>query len=156
MSAPSVSIYNRNNSELVSVWELGTLKAQKESDVLTINIWNNKGGVTSVSDLKEACLMVLDAVGDTANDDVAKNKWVQVNVPSIDGEDLWTPIGGSVTKDLQANSGVEGNSIAGVANDGKIANSPENVCTINLKVVAPANSNPGNKYFKIRLSGSFT
>lgn len=154
---PQVSIYDSTNSELVSTWELGTLKAQKPSDVLTLNIWNNKGGVVTVSDLKETYIMVLDAVGDTANDDVARDKWVQINVPSIDGDtETWTPIGGTVGKDLKANSGVVGNTISGIANDGIAANSLENVCTVNLKVVAPANSNVGNHYFKIRLIASYT
>lgn len=154
---PQISIYDHTNSELVSTWELGTLKAQKPSDVLTINIWNNKGGVTTVSDLKEVYLMILDAVGDTANDDVAKDRWVQVNVPSVDGNtETWTPIGGTIGKDLKANSGVVGNTISGVANDGIASNSVENVCTVNLRVVAPANSVAGGHYFKARIIGNWT
>lgn len=154
---PQISIYDATNTYLVNTWDVGTLKAQKPSDVLTINIWNNKGGITSVSDLKEVSFMVLDGTGDTANGDVAKDQWVQINVPSVDGNsDIWTPIGGSITKDIKANSGMTEYTISGSANDGNAANSPQNVATINLRIVAPANSNPGDKSFRARIVGYFT
>lgn len=154
---PQIAIYNASNTELVSTWDVGTLKAQKPSEVLTINIWNNKGGITAVSDLKEAYLMVLDSVGDTANDDVAKDKWVQINIPSIDGNaNVWTPIGGTDGKDLKAN-GVNGEfTIKGDANDGTAGTSYNNVATVNLRIVAPPNSTPQDHYFKIRIVGYFT
>ena len=154
---PQIAIYDSTDSVLVNTWDIGTLKAQVPSDVLTINVWNNKGGATTVSDLKEAYLMVLDNSGDTAVDDVAKNKWIQVNVPSVDGNDeTWTPIGGTYGKDIKANSGVSDNTIKGIANDGIAANSPENVATISLRAVAPPNSEPGVKLFKVRLNGYYT
>jgi len=154
---PQIALYNATNTDLLSTWEIGTLKAQVPSDVLVCNIWNNKGGSVAVSDLKEAYLMVLDATGDTANEDVARDRWIQVNEPSIDGgTDTWTPIGGTVGKDIRANGGVTENSISGRANDGIAANSPMNVCTIYLRAVAPPNSNPGDKGFKVRLNGYFT
>jgi hypothetical protein len=154
---PQIAIYDSTDSTLVSTWDIGTLKAQVPSDVLTINVWNNKGGAVPVSDLKEAYLMVLDNTGDTAVEDVAKNKWIQVNIPSVDGNDeTWTAIGGTYGKDVKANSGVVDNTIKGIINDGVAANSPENVCTINLRAVAPPNSDPGVKLFKVRLNGYFT
>ena len=154
---PQIAIYDASHSQLVNTWDVGTLKAQKPSEVLTINIWNNKGGVTAVSDLKECYLMVLDSVGDTANDDVARDKWVQVNIPSIDGNsDVWKPIGGTHGKDVRANSGMTENTISGMPNDGIAANSLENHCTIHLRVVAPPNSTPKDHYYKIRLVGYFT
>jgi hypothetical protein len=154
---PQISVYDASNTSLVSNWNIGVLKAQVPSNVLTINIWNNKGGSTAVSDLKEAYLMVLDSNADTANEDVARDKWIQINEPSVDGNsDIWTPIGGSKGKDIKANSGVTDNMISGIANDGTAANSPKNVCTVNLRAVAPPNSNPGDKAFKVRLTGYFT
>lgn len=155
---PQISIYDASNTNLVNTWEVGTLKAQKPSEVLTVKIWNNKGGITAVSDLKECYLMVLDALGDTANDDVAKEKWVQVNVPAIDGNsNVWTPIGGTEGKDIKANAvEIIENTISGKANDGIEANSPENVATVNLRVVAPPNSTPGDKNFKCRLVAWFS
>lgn len=154
---PQISIYDASNTYLVNNWDIGTLKAQTPSEVLTVNIWNNKGGITAVSDLKEVTFMILDSTGDTANGDVAKDQWVQINVPSVDGNsNVWTPIGGTVTKDIKANGGVSDYTISGIANDGNAANSPQNVATISLRVVAPANSNPGEKSFRARLVGYFT
>ena len=154
---PQISVYDSTNTSLVSTWNIGVLKAQVPSDVLTINIWNNKGGLTMVSDLKEAYLMVLDSGADTANEDVARDKWIQVNELSVDGNsNVWTPIGGSNGKDIKANSGVVDNTISGAANDGVAEKSPQNVCTVSLRAVAPPNSNPGDKSFKVRLTGYFT
>lgn len=154
---PQIAVYDATNTNLVGSWDIGTLKAQIPSDIFTINIWNNKGGITTVSDLKDAYLMVLDSNGDTANDDVAKDKWIQVNEPSVDGNgDTWTAIGGTLGKDVRANAGVTENAIKGTANDGIAANSPSNVATVNLRAVAPPNANDGSKLFKVRLNGYFT
>ena len=154
---PQIALYNATNTDLLSTWDIGTLRAQVPSEILTVNIWNNKGGAVSVSDLKEAFLMVLDSTGDTANDDVAKDRWIQVNEPSVDGDtSVWTPIGGTVGKNIKANGGVSDYSISGRANDGVAANSPQNVCTLNLRAVAPPNSDAGDKYFKVRINGYFT
>jgi hypothetical protein len=155
---PQIAIYDATDTTLVSTWDIGTLKAQVPSDILVVNVWNNRGGLTTVSDLKEAFLMVLDNSGDTAVDDVARDKWIQVNIPSVDGsDDTWTPIGGTIGKDVRANAGVgEENIIKGTMNDGVAANSPENVATIRLRAVAPPNSDPGDKLFKVRLNGYYT
>lgn len=157
---PQIAIYNSTNTDLVYNWDVGTLKAQRPSDVLSVKIWNNKGGATAVSDLKECYLMVLDGIGDTANDDVAKDKWVQVNVPSMDGNtNVWEPIGGTSGKNLKCDDATvpqDECTIYGEANDGIEAHSPKNVATVNLRVVAPPNSTPGDKNFKCRIVGWFS
>jgi hypothetical protein len=154
---PVITLYDITNTTVVTTWDVGVVQAQIPSASLTINIWNNKGQSAAVSDLKECNITVLDSSGDTANDDVARDKWIQINEPSVDGNTTtWTQIGGSTTKDIKANSGVSGNTISGVANDGNIISSPSNVCTVNFRVVAPINSTPGNKTFKIRLIGYYT
>jgi hypothetical protein len=158
MSAPRVAIYNSTNTELVSNWDVGTLKAQRPSEVLTIKIWNNKQSSESVSDLKECMIMILDSVGDTSNDDVARDKWVQINCPAVDGNsNVWTAIGGTVGKDIKCDDNtVTDFTIRGIANDGIEANSTSNVATVNLRIVAPPNSVPGDKTFKVRLCAFFT
>ena len=155
---PQIAIYNATSTELVSSWDVGTLKSQRPSEVLCIKIWNNKQGITSVSDLKECYLMVLDGSGDTSNEDVARDKWVQVNVPSIDGNsNVWTAIGGTEGKDIKCDDyTITENTIKGTANDGIEANSPGNVATVNLRIVAPPNSNPGTHSFRCRLVAYFS
>lgn len=158
MSAPRIAIYNSTSTELVNSWNIGTLKSQRPSDILTLKIWNNKQGVSNVSDLKEAYLIILDAVGDTSNEDIARDKWVQINIPSIMGNsNTWVAIGGNEGQDIKCDDHtITENIIRGIANDGIEANSPSNVATVNLRVVAPPNSNPGTHNFKARLVGYFT
>lgn len=157
MAGPSITLYNSTNTELVSSWNLGTVQAQVPSAELVVNIWNNKGGGTDVSDLKECSLAITDSNGSTAVEDVARDKWVQVNVQSVDGDTTtWTPVGGATTKAIRANSGVTDNTIKGTKNDGQAANSAQNFCTVKFRVVVPINSNVGAKSFKVRLTGYYT
>ena len=153
---PIISLYDATHSSIVSVWNVGTVKAQVPSAVKTVNIWNNKGGSEQVSDLKDCSISVFDASGTTYDDDVAADKWVEINAPSVDGDTAtWTKIGGLSAKEIRAMSGVTDNSILGTANTG-VASDTENYCTINLRVNAPINSVPGNKTFKVRLTGYYT
>ena len=101
---PVITLYDITNTTVVTTWDVGVVQAQIPSASLTINIWNNKGQSAAVSDLKECNVTVLDSSGDTANDDVARDKWIQINEPSVDGNTTtWTQIGGSTTKDIKAN-----------------------------------------------------
>ena len=161
---PQMALYDSTHTNLVSSWNRGKIKAQEATEVLEVNLWNNKGGSSDVSDLKEAYITVLDSEGDTANDDVARDGWIQVNEPSVDGDqDTFTPIGGALTKDIKANSAlILDYTISGAANDGEPGNDSDgsgctkNFATLRFRAVAPPNSNPGEKTFKIRLSGYFT
>ena len=156
MSAPIITLYDTTHTSLVSIWNVGTVKAQVPSPAFTVNIWNNKAGSVDVSDLKDCMVSVYDASGTTYVDDVAANQWVEANVPSVDGSTgIWTKIGGLTTKDLRANSGVTDNSIKGTANTGTSSDT-SNFCTLNLRINAPINSVPGNKSFKVRLTGYYT
>ena len=154
---PLIGIYNKDNTAFQSTWDVGIIRSQVPSNELIINIWNNRGGATDVSDLKEPMLSVLDANGLTSDTPVPKNKWVQVNVESVDGNTTtFTPIGGTTTKILRANSGVLTDEIKGTINDGDPLMYPQNVCTTKLRVVAPLNADPGDFTFKIRLTAYFT
>ena len=156
MAAPIIALYDSTHSSLVTVWPVGTVKAQIPSSTFTVNIWNNKNGTSDVSDLKNCEVSVYDASGTTYVDDVAADKWVEANVPSIDGSTTtWTKIGGLTTKGIRANSGVTDNSIKGTMNSG-VPSDTTNFCTLNLRVNAPINSVPGNKSFKVRLTGYYT
>ena len=156
MAAPIIALYDNNHTSLVSIWNVGTVKAQEPSTPLEVNIWNNKGGTDNVSDLKDCFVTVYDASSTTYTDDVAANKWVEINCPGIDGNNsTWTKIGGPDGKNIRANSGVTDYSIKGTANSGTIADE-ENYSTINLRINAPINSVPGNKTFKVRLVGYYT
>lgn len=154
---PLIGIYNETNTALQATWDVGIVRAQIPSSELTINVWNNRNGTVAVSDLRDPMLAVLDPNGLTASTPVPKDQWVQVNVESVDGNTTtWTPIGGTATKLLRANSGVTTDIISGDVNNGDPLLYPQNVCTTKLRIVAPLNSTPGDFSFKIRLTGYFT
>nr|DAL58555.1 MAG TPA_asm: hypothetical protein [Caudoviricetes sp.] len=155
---PLIGLYDNTSTSLVGTYDWGTIKAQTPTPVLTIQVWNNKNGQEDVSDLKEPQIEVLDSNGLTADSDVPKDKWVQVNIPSVDGNDsTWTPIGGADVKQIRANNNVSAELIIkGTKNDGDPISYPQNVATVNVRLQAPINSTPGDKTFKIRLTGYYT
>lgn len=158
---PVISLWNYDNSSVVDNWAVGTVKAQEPSTPLVVNIWNNKGNSSEDhSDLRECTLSVLDANGNTANDDVAKNKWIECRMGSED-DTAYTRLGGTgstlSTKKLQANDAtVDVGVLKGTKNSGMAEESASNVSTVYFRVNAPINSVPGNKTFKIRLTGYYT
>lgn len=156
MSAPSITIVNDSDVTVAS-WDCGTVQANSDSAILTILVWNNRGGSAALSDLKDASITTLDIDGGSSSDVVAGH-WVQVNVPGIDGDmTTWTSIGGATVKYLRADSltSADGNVIRGVANDGTVANGKANYCTCRLKAHVPLNATPGTKTWKTRLNGYY-
>lgn len=156
---PQVSIYDSNNRDLFTTWNLNTIQSQQTSSVLTVYVWNNKNGSAQVSHLKNAYVTVVDDNGETSDGEVAKNKWVQVNIPSIDGDETtFVPIGGGVTRGIRGGGGLTENTLeAGtVTEDGTYDLNKKCVCKLNFIVVPPPNSTPGEKRFKIRIGGWFS
>ena len=154
-TAPRITIVNDIGTTVAS-WNCGTVQAANYSNVLTILVWNNKGESTAVSDLKDASITTVDIDGGTSSD-VVQGKWVQVNVPSMDGDSTWTAIGGSTVKYIRADGlgAAAGNVIRGTANDGSVLNSKTNYATCRLKVYVPINATPGTKMWKTRLNGYY-
>ena len=135
-----------------------TVQANNEGAVLTALVWNNRGGAVALSDLKEASITSLDIDG-RAITDVVTDKWVRINVPSVDGDaNTWTPVGGSVGKGLRADglSSSDGFVIKGTANDGTLANSKANYCTVNMKAKVPGGASAGIRNWNMRIGGYFT
>lgn len=157
MAAPIITILN-NSEVTVASWDAGTVQADKDSSVLTLRIWNNKGNnTTPVSDLKDCSITTLDTDGGTSSDVVAQ-KWVRINVPEVDGNSTtWTAIGGGDVKYIRADgiSSTAGYVIQGTTNDGTLTNSKPNYCTVSLKVHVPLNATPGTKVWKTRLNGYY-
>lgn len=158
---PQISIYNSSNNK-IELWNIGTLQSQQSSKILTVYVWNNKGNRESdVSDLKNAYVTVVDANGETAEDEVAKNKWVHVNIPTIDGDETtFSPIGGSIIRNIKGGINSEENTIFGTKcnSDMDKTYSLENprVCKLSFCICPPPNSTPGEKLFKIRICGWYT
>lgn len=156
MAAPSISIVN-DSDIAVTGWDCGTVQANSDSAILTLKIWNNRGGSTAISDLKDVSITTLDVDGGSSSD-VVSGKWVQVNAQYVDGStSVWTAIGGTTLKYLRADNLVaaDGFVIRGIANDGTFANSKSNYCTCRLKAHVPLNATPGTKTWKTRINGYY-
>ena len=165
-TTPKISIYDADNNNTVSIWAIGTMQAQVPSTIKQILIWNNRGGSTAVSDLRNCKLSVYDENGTTATDDVASEKWVEVNQSVFDGSETvagnWTRVGGTDGKEICADGCAVGtddhdtyHAIKGTINGGTTSYTT-NFAKINLRVNPPLNSTPGEKKFKVRLTGTYT
>ena len=102
MALPEISLYNEIGDEKISNWMTGTVKAGTASNELVVYVWNNKGGVSDVSDMIECNVSVLDKNG-RAIDNIVSDAvpWVKVNVndsPTIsnDGNIVMETVDGNV------------------------------------------------------------
>lgn len=158
MAAPSITVVNASSNTTQTNWSCGVVKANNSSAVLTIQIWNNRGGSTALADLRDASITALDIDGGNSSDPVA-NKWLHVNVPQMDGTSAWTAIGGTTTKFIRGDSvsASEGNIIKGTINDGNAGTtaSKANYTTVNLRVDVPVNATPNTYNFKTRINGYY-
>ena len=158
MAAPSITVVNAATNTTIPNWSVGVVKANNSSTVLSIQIWNNRGGSTDLADLRDASITSLDIDGGNSSDPVA-NKWLHVNVPEMDGASSWTPVGGTSTKFIRGDSvtATEGNIIKGTANDGNASTtaSKVNYTTVNLRVDVPVNATPNTYNFKTRINGYY-
>jgi len=158
MAAPSITVVNAATNTTIPNWSVGVVKANNSSTVLSIQIWNNRGGSTDLADLRDASITSLDIDGGNSSDPVA-NKWLHVNVPQMDGASSWTPVGGTSTKFIRGDTvtATEGNIIKGTANDGNASTtaSKVNYTTVNLRVDVPVNATPNTYNFKTRINGYY-
>lgn len=155
-TAPIVTVVT-DTDQTVSNWDVGTIQANNDSAVLTVRIWNNRGGASAVSDLKDCNITSLDVDGGSTSD-VITGKWMNINVQSIDGNTTtWTQVGGTVTKALRADgvTAADGNIIRGTTNDGNANNSKVNYCTVKMKLHVPLNATSGARSWKMRINGYY-
>ena len=163
MAAPIVKFYDESGTNEVQNWALGEVDAGSQTEPFTFTVWNNKGGQSDVSHMKNVRVTVVNSAGGETGD-VVTGKWVHVIVngdtvtDGVEGK----AIGGNQTANQKSvwASGVdkdeEGYIIKGTANDGVKAHSAENFATITARVFIPANANEGEKPFIVRVPYSYT
>jgi hypothetical protein len=161
MAIPVITLLDSAQTSSVSSWTIGTLKSQVDSDIFEVNVWNNKGGTSAVSDLQSASVTVVAADGSN-NSDVVTNTWVQVRInDEVDAGSaaVFTKIGGSTVAALyyKGATGTDKTNqiIKGTTNDGTAANSATNYCNCKFKVNIPMNAVAGAQTFKIRFQGYY-
>lgn len=153
---PRLTIMDSSDSVTVSEWHLGTVKAATETDTMTINVWNNRGGVTVVSDLQEMSITTKNVTGGDDEEQLVVDKWVQC---MINDSDDYTAIGGATVCPIAhknaSGSDLTNHVLKGSANDGTTSNSSANYAKVTLKVVPPINATAGSHSFKIRIQGYY-
>ena len=153
MAAPSITITDASNRTITN-WDAGEVQSSKQSAVLTCKIWNNRGGNTSLSDLRDVSITVLD-MDNKATSDVVTDHWLGVKCL---GEDDFTRVGGTVVKQFRADglTVTDGYVIQGSANNGVEVDSQANVATVDLSFFVPENVTAGTRDVKIRIMGIYT
>jgi len=161
MAIPVISLLGSDNVTAVSEWHVGTVRAGFDSNVLEVNVWNNKAGASAVSDLIDSSVTVKDGNGQDTGV-VPANLWIQTLIDSSAALDansnkIYSQIGGATVRPLRGATllAAAGDVIKGTANDGTVANSGPNYCKCLFKASLPINSVSGTQQFKIRFQGYY-
>lgn len=148
MPAPIVSWYNSTNTIQQTSWDTGVVDAGSVGPNTQFLIWNNRGGVTAVSDMTNCVITTKDTSGGNTGD-VVTERWVEVRVDKL-VEVTFTAIGGTTTHPI--GNGVTAQTIAGAANDGTTANSNANYSSLTLRWVPPSTATAGARNWLTRVS----
>lgn len=162
MAQPIISVYDGTNTNKITSWAAGKVKANNSSAVVDWSIWNNRSGTTDVSDLIEASVTTLDDTGSAVSDPVVE-KWVQVLINTTAeieaGVKLFSPIGGEDGTRPLRSEGVlskDGYIIKGTANDGSLANSLNNYSLASVKISVPDSAVADSYSIRLRIQGYYT
>ena len=164
ISIPKIDIYNANNSAIQEDWNVGELDLSDntafESNVLVINVWNNRYGTENVPDLIGCNITTKNIHGDNTDEQVVTEHWVQACVESTaETPETFSKIGGDLVCGIayQNAEGLdkENKIIKGTANSGNPTTDTVNYSKISLKVVPTINGSLGVHNFKTRISGYY-
>lgn len=161
---PIITIMDESSSNQVTSWHMGVIKSLETTGTKVINVWNNRGGKTSVSDLINTTITTLNVNGGTTNEQVVVDKWVKACVDSVaetntSGQKIFSAIGGTTSCPVAYQNAkgddLDNGIIKGTSNDGTKGNSSTNYSKISLKMTVPLNATDGSHSFKIRVQGYY-
>mgnify|MGYP006946475944 CR=1 FL=1 len=141
----------------LSQWNTGTIIAGETTAQKKIIVWNNKGGSTGVSSMKDCELGVVGQNGEIVGSKIAEGKWVQIEHPigttpfRIGGDfvnNTWVPVRKPIGATNTSSQMIEGN-----ANDGTMetAGNERNYAKFIARMVPPDTATPGPHQAKLRL-----
>lgn len=156
MAAPRVEWFDVTNTTAVTTWNLNTVDAGTISTSSTFLVWNNRGGVTAVSDMESCTITTKDAAGGNTGE-LVTNKWIEVKVDTL-AEATFTPIGGVNTKAIRAGGTVVTSGvIKGIINDGTLTGAALDChAKVTLQANVPATATAGNVDFLTRVAYLYT
>ncbi|OBR67756.1 hypothetical protein A7K91_08455 [Paenibacillus oryzae] len=153
MASPLVQWYDITNATQKTEWQIGVVDAGSVSNEHTFLIWNNRGVNSDVSDMTNCTITTKDVLGSNTGE-VVVNKWIEARVDSLN-ETVYTPIGGTTTKLVQAGGAAGAARIKGTANNGSLT-AVVNYAKISLHANVPATATAGNFTFLTRIAYQFT
>jgi hypothetical protein len=155
MAAPLVQWYDSTNTTQLSDWQIGTWDAGSVSTDKTFLVWNNRGGTSVVADMTNCTITTKDSLGGNTGE-IVLNKWIEAKIDSL-SETLYTPVGGNVTKLIQAGNLTAGDAghIKGSINSGALT---DVTCysKFTLHANVPATATAGNFTFLTRVAYQYT
>ena len=163
MLTPIFQVYESGGTTVATSHSFGQVKAGNDSAVYTVEVWNNKGGSSSASDVIEATVTTTDACGGNTGD-VVTGKYMNLNVNGEkSGSALtWTAIGGNTKAPIRAAAYTSaddsngGGKFDGTVPAGSTAAAATHECGImQFKIVMPNNATSGKKTGKIRFEGYY-
>lgn len=152
---PNVSFFNRaTNEDLTQTgWDVGVVKADSESDVLELRVWNNKGGTELASTMQECELYILDE-NEVKLQPIVTEGWLKGKCVSLGDTDFKTINDTEVLNIGSANSNTQDFEIFGDPNDGTEENTA-NYADVDLKFSVPFGATHGDKHFFIAVKYFF-
>ncbi|MCR8641562.1 hypothetical protein NV379_02730 [Paenibacillus sp. N1-5-1-14] len=151
---PQVRWFNSQNTAQVDNWNIGTVDAGSTSPETTLLIWNNRGGTTVASDMKNVTITTKDSKGDNTGE-LVTDKWIKVKVATM-SETSFTPIGGETTKSIKAGGTTAAGTISGAINDGTTTNALNNFAKVTLIAEPSATATAGNVDFLLRVAYQYS
>ena len=138
---------NNANLGVGAGWQVGTVKADTESPVLKVRIWNGKGTGTQLSNAQGCSLYVLDK-NQAKAEPIVKDGWIQGKCVSAK-QSSFTVI--NAVAELPVGAANMGDQeISGKVNNGQ-PTAVENFAEVDLKVVVPPNAMYGDHPFSVVL-----
>jgi hypothetical protein len=153
MATPLVQWYDVSNTNQYTEWPIGVVDAGSPSKETTFLIWNNKGLGTDLSDMTNCTITTKDVLGSNTGE-VVMNKWIEARVDSL-SETTFTPVGGTITKIVQAGGAAGAGRIKGTANDGSLG-ALVNYAKVTMRANIPSTATAGNFTFLTRIAYQFT
>ena len=150
MSDAIITLRNSTDTQELSSVSFGTVDKGSTSEEITIRIWNNYGGASPVSDAENCSLVVKTFTGVDEGDEVhngqeiVSEKMVQAKCTSR-GDTEFIAIGGATTLPVGYTTGSR-------VLKGAISDPNEQVSTVVLKMVVPADASASSINFKLFLS----
>ncbi|MET3505637.1 hypothetical protein [Halalkalibacter oceani] len=153
---PVVGFYNRETNIDLSVegWTVGTVKADTESEVLPLRVWNNKGGEELASTMQDCELYILDE-NEVKLQPIVTEGWLKGLCASLGDTEFITIDDQTVLNIGSSESDTSNYDIFGDINDGEDTNI-RNFADVDLKFAVPFGATHGQKGFSVAVKYFYT